>query len=58
MNPKLTISHLKMGDYHSFLAIYSFQNAEIRTLLGGEKFQPWSRKTEIYSETIDKHSFG
>lgn len=57
MNPKLTISHLKMGDYHSFLAIYSFQNAEIRTLLGGE-FQPWSRKTEIYSETIDKHSFG
>lgn len=35
MNPKLTISHLKMGDYHSFLAIYSFQNAEIRTLLGG-----------------------
>lgn len=43
-----------MGDYHSFLAIYSFQNAEIWKLLG-RKFQPWSWKMGIRFKTIDKH---
>ena len=34
VNPKLTISYLKIGNYHSFLPIYSFQNPEVWKLLG------------------------